>query len=201
MTTDLARGHATATIYEASKLDIALDSGIRPAWVGARVSGPAFTVQGAGGDNLALHNAVASAPPGHVLVADLGGALHGHWGEVLAIAAQQRGLLGLVIDGGVRDTVELARVGFSVFSRGISIIGTRKDYSGGMGVPITIGGIEVRTGDLVVADADGVVAIPQEQIGRVLDSSDARVADETRIFDELRAGKTTLELYGLGADR
>lgn len=196
---DPARGHATATLYEASKLDIALDPGIKPAWPGARIAGPAYTVQGAGGDNLALHNAVAQAPAGHVLVADLGGALHGHWGEVLALAAQQRGLLGLLIDGGVRDTVELAQLGFPVFARGIAITGTRKGYSGSLGVPVSIGGIRVCTGDLIVGDADGVVAVPSHQIDSVLDYSDARVADEHRIFDELRAGKTTLELYGFGA--
>ncbi|MCZ4583423.1 RraA family protein [Rhodococcus opacus] len=196
---DQARGHATATIYEASKMTIALDPAIRPAWTGARVAGPAYTVQGAGGDNLALHSAVAAAPAGHVLVADLGGALHGHWGEVLAVAAQQRGLLGLIIDGGVRDTVELAGIDFPVFSRGISIVGTRKGYRGGLGVPITVGGIRIATGDLVVGDADGVVAIPHEHVTDVLERSDARVADEKRIFDELRVGKTTLELYKFAA--
>ncbi|QSE84835.1 RraA family protein [Rhodococcus koreensis] len=199
--TDHARDHATATIYEASQLNIALDPAIRPAWTGARVAGPAYTVQGAGGDNLALHNAVAAAPAGHVLVADLGGAQHGHWGEVLAVAAQQRRLLGLIIDGGVRDTVELAGIDFPVFSRGISIVGTRKDYQGGLGVPITVGGVRITTGDLVVADADGVVAIPLEHVTDVLDRSDARVADEKRIFDELRAGKTTLEVYNFATAR
>ncbi|TQC46285.1 dimethylmenaquinone methyltransferase [Rhodococcus sp. WS4] len=193
--TDQARGHTTATIYEASTLNIALDSAIRPAWPGARVAGPAYTVQGAGGDNLALHHAVAAAPAGHILVADLGGALRGHWGEVLAVAAQQRGLLGLIVDGGVRDTVELADLDFPVFSRGISIVGTRKGYHGVLGVPVTVGGMRITTGDLVIGDADGVVAIPQERVTEVLDRSDARVADEKRIVDELRAGKTTLELY------
>ncbi|NIL77340.1 dimethylmenaquinone methyltransferase [Rhodococcus sp. B10] len=197
---DPARDHATATLYEASKLDIALDPGIKPAWPGARIAGPAYTVQGAGGDNLALHNAVARAPAGHVLVADLGGALHGHWGEVLALAAQQRGLLGLLIDGGVRDTVELAQLGFPVFSRGVAITGTRKGYSGAFGVPVFIGGMRIATGDLIVGDADGVVAVPSQHVDSVLDRSDARVADEHRIFEELRAGKTTLELYGFGAD-
>ncbi|WP_370178898.1 RraA family protein [Rhodococcus wratislaviensis] len=199
--TDHARDHSTATIYEASQLNIALDPAIRPAWTGARVAGPAYTVQGAGGDNLALHNAVAAAPVGHVLVADLGGAQHGHWGEVLAVAAQQRGLLGLIIDGGVRDTVELAGIDFPVFSRGISIVGTRKDYQGGLGVPITVGGVRITTGDLVVGDADGVVAIPLEHVTDVLDRSDARVSDEKRILDELRAGKTILEVYAFAAAR
>src|SRR5438045_9388774 len=76
------RGHATATLYEASGMDIALDPALRPAWPGARLAGPAFTVRGAGGANLALHRAVASAPPGHVLGADHAGARHGHRGEI-----------------------------------------------------------------------------------------------------------------------
>ncbi|OZD08721.1 dimethylmenaquinone methyltransferase [Rhodococcus sp. 06-156-3C] len=197
--TDLARGHATATIYEASKLDVALDPAIRPAWAGARVAGPAYTVQGVGGDNLALHNAVAQAPSGHVLVVDAGGARHGHWGEVLAVAARQRGLIGLVIDGAVRDTVELAAMDFPVFSRGISIIGTRKGFTGAFGVPVDVGGTKIETGDMVVGDADGVIAIPQNEVERVLDLSDARAADEQRIFEELRAGKTTLDLYRFGS--
>jgi 4-hydroxy-4-methyl-2-oxoglutarate aldolase len=193
-----ARGHATATLYEASGLDIALDPALRPAWPGAWLTGPAFTVRGDGGDNLALHRAVAAAPPGHVLVADHQGAQHGHWGEILAVAAQVRGLLGLVIDGAVRDVDELCRLGFPVFSRGVRITRTTKIYPGALGVPVTVGGIQVSAGDLVVADADGVVAIPAGHLERVLDAADARVATEERHLAALRAGATTLELYGLG---
>ena len=193
-----ARGHATATVYEASGLDIALDPARRPAWPGARLAGPAFTVQGTGGDNLALHRAVAAAHSGHVLVADLQGAPHGHWGEILAVAAQVRGLLGLVVDGAVRDVDELRCLRFPVFSRGISIIRTAKIHRGGLAVPVTVGGIEVDTGDLVVADADGVVAVPAGQVGRVLDAADARIAVEQRHLQALRAGATTMQLYGLG---
>ena len=68
-----AGGHSAATLYEASKLPCACDPGIKPAWQGARVAGPAFTVRGIGGDNLALHNAVLAAPAGSVLVADMQG--------------------------------------------------------------------------------------------------------------------------------
>ena len=194
----VARGHATATLYEASGLDIALDPGLRPAWPGARLAGPAFTVHGTGGDNLALHRAVAAAPPGHVLVADHQGAPHGHWGEILGVAAQVRGLLGLIIDGAVRDVDELRRLSFPVFSRGISITRTSKNHPGFLVVGVTVGGIEVNTGDLVVADADGVVAVPTGQVERVLDASDARTATEQRHLHALRAGATTLQLYGLG---
>ena len=158
---DAARGHSSATLYEASKQPIAIDSRIQAAWTGARLCGPAFTVQGSGGDNLALHHAVLAAPAGSVLVADVGGARHGHWGEVLAIAAQQRDILGLLIDGGVRDRDELRDLNFPVFSRNNSIVGTRKHYPGLFGQPVTVGGITIATGGAAaVRRAGGAGRLP-----------------------------------------
>ena len=176
----------------------ALDPNIGAAWPGARVAGPAFTVQGAGGDNLALHHAVLAAPAGHVLVVDAGGAPFGHWGEVLTVAAQQRDIAGLIIDGAVRDVNELATLGFPVFSRHTSIRGTRKLFRGALGINIKVGGVTVNTGDLIVGDADGVIAIPRARTAAVLNEADRRVTDESRILEALRSGATTLELYGLG---
>ncbi|GAA2786377.1 dimethylmenaquinone methyltransferase [Saccharopolyspora taberi] len=192
---DRARGHSSATLSEASGLDIVLSPRLRPVWSGARLCGPAFTVQGAGGDNLALHHAVPHAPRGAVLVADFEGAAFGHWGEVLAVAAQQRGIAGLLIDGGVRDTAELEALGFPVFSRNNSILGTRKDFPGVFGKPVVVGGVVVRPGDLVVADVDGVVALPSADIDQILDRADARVAKENEFMEQLRMGRTTLDLY------
>jgi 4-hydroxy-4-methyl-2-oxoglutarate aldolase len=197
MTTTLRTRHTSATLLEASKLDVALDPALRPLWSGARLAGPAYTVQGVQGDNLALHNAVAAAPAGHVLVADLGGGAFGHWGEVLAVAAMARGLLGLVIDGAVRDSAEQAELGFPVFSRGIAIRGTAKRYPGVLGKPVLVGGVVVRTGDLLVGDADGLVAIPALHRQMVLDAADRRVDHEARIISELATGRTTIELFGL----
>ncbi|RSM74265.1 dimethylmenaquinone methyltransferase [Actinoplanes sp. ATCC 53533] len=198
---DLARGHSTATLSEASGLAVALAPGVRPVWPGARLCGPAFTVQGAGGDNLALHRAVVRAPAGSVLVADHGGARFGHWGEILTVAARQRGLRGLLIDGGVRDAADLERLRFPVFSRGDSIRGTRKDFPGVLGVPVTVGDVTVHTGDLIVGDLDGVVALPGAGLDALLDRADARVAHEAEIMAQLRRGRTTLDLYSFGADR
>jgi 4-hydroxy-4-methyl-2-oxoglutarate aldolase len=197
-----ARGHSAATLYEAAQAEhveaeVAVDPDVRAAWPGAAVAGPAFTVQGAGGDNLALHRAVLAAPAGSVLVADLGGAAHGHWGEVLAVAAQQRGIVGLVIDGGVRDVDEMRDLGFPAFSRNNTVRGTRKLFAGALGVDIRVGGVQVATGDLVVADADGVVVLPAVRVPAVLDRADARVAQEATIVERLRSGASTLELYGL----
>ena len=154
-----------------------------------------------GGDNLALHHAVLQAPPGSVLVADLGGARFGHWGEVLTVAAQQRGLRGLLTDGGVRDAAELERLRFPVFSRNNSIRGTRKDFRGVFACPVTVGDITVRTGDLIVGDIDGVVTMPAADIDLILDRADARVTREAELMTQLRHGRTTLELYFFGTDR
>lgn len=196
---DPARGHSAATLYEASAgAARAVDPALRPVWPGARVAGTAFTVQGIGGDNLALHRAVAEAPAGSVLVVDLQGARHGHWGEILAVAAQQRGILGLVTDGGVRDTAELAELGFPVFARHITVVGTGKEHPGVSGVPVRVGDVVVRSGDLVVGDGDGVVVVPAEAVARTLERSDARVAEERKALDAVRGGATTLDLYRLG---
>ncbi len=195
--TDAARGHSGATLFEAAKLPVACDPGLKPAWAGARVAGPAFTVHGLGGDNLALHNAVLAAPAGSVLVVDLQGAEHGHWGEILAAAAQHRGIVGLVVDGGVRDAAEQEAMGFPVFSRSVTVVGTGKDYAGEFGVPVRVGCRTVWPGDLVVGDGDGVVVIPAGVTDAVLDRADQRVEDEKRILREVAEGRSTLEIYGL----
>ena len=195
--TDLAGGHSTATLYEASKLDCVCQAALRAAWPGARLAGPAFTVRGVGGDNLALHHAVLAAPPGSVLVADLQVAAHGHWGEILAVAAQLRGIVGLVIDGGVRDVDELARMQFPVFARTITVRGTSKDHLGDFNVPVHIGGIVVHPGDLIVGDADGVIALPHNAVAEIIARADQRIRDEHRIVDALRQGATTTNLYNL----
>lgn len=204
-----ARGHSSATLYEAAVSEwrkrarggtpmpeVAVDPAIR-AWPGATVAARAFTIRGTGGDNLALHRAVLCASPGDVLVADLGGSQHGHWGEILSVAAQQRGIVGLVIDGGVRDRDQMRAIGFPVFSRNDSVRGTVKSDRGELGGTIDFAGVRVATGDLVVGDADGVIVIPSKRVNAVLDEADRRVAHEKDVLTALRSGKTTIELYDL----
>lgn len=189
--------HTSATLLEASGRPIGMDSRIRPAWQGARLAAPAFTVQGVGGDNLALHNAVVACPPGHVLVVNCGGESFGHWGEVLATAAISRDIRGLVIDGAVRDSVELAELAFPVFSTGLAIFGTGKIFPGVLGRPTRVGGLQIRSEDIIVGDADGVVSLPVEESETILHAADERVAKEATFIRALREGATTLDLYGL----
>ncbi len=185
----------SATLYEASGLDCFLDAAFRPAWDGAAIVGRAVPVSTQAGDNLALHHGLEAAGPGDVLVVDGGGAPFGYWGEVMAVAAQARGIAGLVIDGGVRDTAQLQELGFAAFSTSISIRGTIKQWPGTIGIPITLRGRVVHEGDLVVADRDGVAILPSGDVDRILDAARARAAKEDAYLARLRAGELTLDLY------
>ncbi len=186
----------SATIYEASGLDCYLPATLRPVWAGAGMVGTALPVRTAAGDNLPLHLALEQAAGGEVLVVDAGAAPHGYWGEVLTVAAQQRGLLGLVIDGGVRDTARLERLGFPAWSSWVALRGTRKVDAGTVGDPLTLGVAPVSRGDLVVGDADGVVVVPADRVPDVLTAARERAAKEAGYLDRLRAGETTMAIYG-----
>jgi 4-hydroxy-4-methyl-2-oxoglutarate aldolase len=121
----------------------------------------------------------------------------GYWGEVLTTAAKARGIAGLVIDGCVRDVAALHEHGFPVFSTGVALRGATKELPGAAGGTADVGDVPVKTGDLLVGDADGVTVVPSEEIDDVLVAGTARAQREQGLFDALRAGKTTVELLGL----
>lgn len=196
---DRARRFSAATLHEAAGRIGALPSELRPAWDGCQLCGPAVTVQSPAGDNLWLHRAIYAAERGDVLLVHTGGGLEfGYWGEIMSTAALSRGLGGLVIDGCVRDRDLLRELGFAVFSRGFCIRGTGKDFGarGWINSPTLFGDVVVAPGDLIVGDADGVVAIPRERVSDVLNAAEKRDAAETQIQQRLRAGETTLGIYG-----
>jgi 4-hydroxy-4-methyl-2-oxoglutarate aldolase len=191
---------SAATLHEAGGKTGALPAAIRPIRLGMRVVGPALPVRGPSGDNLWLHRAIRAAAPGEVLVCDVGSeADFGYWGEVMAVAAQERGIAGLVITGGVRDGDQMAARGFPVFAQSISVLGTRKDPdgAGSVGAPIAIGSVTVHRGDVVVGDNDGVIVLPAGQAAQVAEAGRARDAAEAEIFGRLRAGESTIDIYGL----
>ena len=192
-----ARLLGTSTLYEASHLPTAVYSAIRPVWDGAFVAGPAYPLECAPGDNLALHLAMERVPRGSVLVVGTGSFIAGYWGEVLTVAAEAAGVVGLVIDGGVRDIAALRRRQFPVFARGISVKGTVKASIPSLGTPFNFNGAWVAQGDLVVADDDGVVILPQAEAARILAEGQARADKETVMMEAIVAGRTTLELMGL----
>jgi 4-hydroxy-4-methyl-2-oxoglutarate aldolase len=171
---------------------------IRPVWRGARLSAPAYPVVCTPTDNLAVHVAVAEAPPGSVLVVSVGDApARGYWGEVLTTAAEARGIAGLVIDGGVRDVAALESHGFPVFASMTALLGASKNAPGQVGGQATVGDVLVHARDWVVGDADGVTVVHHGDVDVVLAAGQARAAKEQRLFRDLQAGKTTLDLLGL----
>jgi 4-hydroxy-4-methyl-2-oxoglutarate aldolase len=195
---ELLREFDAATLYEAAGQTGMVDPAIRPAWPGAALCGPAATVRCPPGDNLALHQAVAAAQPGVVLVASVGGyRMAGAWGEVLTVAAQARGIAGLVIDGAVRDIDAIAERRFPVFSRSLAIGACTKERRGALNIPLLFGGLMVRPGDVVAGNSDGLVVIEQDKAEEVSRAAVERRRREQTLFEELSKGRTTLELLGL----
>jgi 4-hydroxy-4-methyl-2-oxoglutarate aldolase len=193
--------YSSSTIYEAAGRKGALPSTIKPLAERLPVEGHAFTVRTAPGDNIWLHRALARAEEGDVLVVATGDERgeQAYWGDVMTLAAQSRGILGLVIDGQVRDGAEIVRMGFPVFARGLCMRGPTKSAKapGSLLEPITIGEVTIRPGDLVVGDGDGVVVVAREQEETALQKAKEREDGEAVIRERLRNGETTLEIYGL----
>ena len=171
---------------------------IKAVWPGARLVAPAYPVGCTPGDNLAVHVAVTTAPPGSVLAVDVGDEDEfGYWGEVLTTAAQARGLAGLVIDGGVRDTAALEAHRFPVFSTTVALRGAAKQAPGTVGRPVRVGGVTVHEGDVLVGDGDGVTVVPKAALTDVIAAGRAREEKEQGLFVALEGGSTTIELLGL----
>jgi len=188
-----------ATLHEAAGKIGALPAAIKPVAPSFRVCGPALTVNSPPADNLWLHRALAVAQPGDVLVVSVAGHHEaGYWGEVMSTMARARKLGGLVIDGCVRDGGILEDFGFPVFARGLCLRGTGKDFAarGWLGHPVLLGDVVVRAGDLIVGDTDGVVALPQAQLAAILQAAAERDAFEAAVMRRLRAGETSLDIYG-----
>ena len=193
-----ARRLGAATLHEAAGRIGALPSGVKPVEPSMVVCGPAFTVHCPPNSNLQIHHALYQAQPGEVLVVHVSGATEaGYWGDILNEAALARGLGGLVIDGGVRDTAGLAMMAFPVFSNGVCIRGTGKDYEAVAWLQegVRMGEVVVRPGDLVLGDRDGVVVIPAADAERAVTAGEAREADEARKIQQIRQGARTLDLY------
>ncbi len=188
----------SATVYEAAGREGALWRGFTTIDTSRAAVGPAFLVACPPGDNLAIHRAIALAGPGDVLVVDAGGYTGaGHWGEITTVAAQARGIAGLVIDGSVRDSRPILARGFPVFHRGLCIAAaTKKAPLADPPEALQFAGITIHRGDLVVADADGVAIIPATRTDEVLEASRRRAADEQATMARLVAGETTLEIFG-----
>lgn len=200
---ELAGRLGAATLHEAAGRIGALPSTIKPVDPAMRLAGPAFTVVVPAFDNLWIHRAIYQARPGDILVVGTSdGVEAGYWGDVMNAAAEQRGLGGLVIDGGVRDTAGLAEAGFPIFSNGVCIRGTIKgfDVPSRLQQPLAIGNVVIQPGDLVVGDRDGVVVLPAARAAEAVQAALRREEDEAAKIARIRAGERTLDIYGFGED-
>ena len=195
---DRFRPIGSATVHEASGRKGAVSPAIKPIARGVRICGPAFTVQCHPGDNLMLHKALQRAQPGDVLVASVGDYYEaGYWGGLMATAAMARHLGGLAIDGCIRDSEEITKMGFPIFCRGFCIWGTAKAVLGLINHPLIFGGVLVKPGDLVLGDDDGVVIVDKTECDAVLEKSLKRIKAEDVKANQLRTGISSVELNKL----
>jgi 4-hydroxy-4-methyl-2-oxoglutarate aldolase len=177
---------------------VAVVTGLEPAFLTALAVGPALTVQGAGGDNLALHHAVAEAAPGEVIALAVDGEREvAHLGEIVALAARQRSVAGIVLDGAIRDRAEVAAIGLPVFHLGVSPRGPGKTGPGALRVPVELTGVRIEPGDLVCADADGVAIAPAALADGIRAEAEALAEREQEILAGVARGESTVAIFHL----
>ncbi len=188
----------TATVHEAIGRRGYVGVDLKPIQQDVRVSGSAVTVFSHPGDNMMIHAAVEVCQPGDVLVVTTTApSTHGMFGDLLATSLMARGVRGLIIDAGVRDTADLREMGFPVWARHIGVQGTVKNTPGSVNVPVVLGGLTVQPGDVICADDDGVVVVERDEAEWALAQSKARLDKEAGTRAQLEAGELGLDFYGL----
>ena len=194
-----ARQHGMSDLHEAlgpvvGRMGL-MSPRMRPLNPGLRIAGPAVTAYNYPGDNLMIHKALHQLEPGQVLVFTNGGGTQGAlWGEMAATYSQQKGVAGVIVDGGIRDTDALTEMRFPVWSTAISPCHPEKSAPGAVNVPIVCDGVIVNPGDIVVADGDGVLVIPRQDLRRAVEGARARAAKEAEMRRHLSAGVSPFEL-------
>ena len=190
--------YGTATIHEAQGRLGALSSRIKPVDRTMSLCGPAFTVKCAPRDNIMLQVAISYAKAGDIIVVSAGGCEEaGSFGDVLANACLAKGIAGLVTDTGVRDTAELIKLGFPVFSLSTCIKGTVKETIGQVNDPVVVGDELIYPGDIIRGDADGLVVVRREHAAYAAEKSKERGAAEAGYIAAYKAGKSVIEVSKL----
>ncbi|WP_406031889.1 4-carboxy-4-hydroxy-2-oxoadipate aldolase/oxaloacetate decarboxylase [Nocardioides sp. NBC_00163] len=197
-TVDALAAYGVATVHEAQNRIGLLGSHLTPIQHGVRIAGNAVTVTVAPGDNTTIGVAVEQCAEGDVLVvAPTAPCDMGYFGDLLATSLKARGVRGLVIEAGVRDVADLNEMDFPVWSKAVSAEGTGKGTVGDVNVPISIAGRIVNPGDVIVADDDGVVAVPRLRAAAVLAASSAREEKESKARARYQAGEIALDVNNM----
>jgi 4-hydroxy-4-methyl-2-oxoglutarate aldolase len=187
-----------ATVHEAMGRVGLMQPYMRPVYTGAHCCGTAITVLLHPGDNWMMHVVAEQLQPGDVVVAACtADNTDGFFGDLLATSFVARGAKGLIIDGGVRDVKDLTEMQFPVFSKAISAKGTVKSTLGSVNIPVVCAGVAVNPGDVVIADADGVVVVPAAIAQQAADASEAREANEGEKRAKLAKGVLGLDMYNM----
>jgi len=190
----------SATVYEGGGRGGFVDADLVQVVPGSRAAGPARTVRCAQGDNLMVHAAMAALQPGEVLVLTMPEpAPFALFGGLLATQARARGAAAVLVDASVRDVEELAELGPPTWARWVRVRGAVKDEPGALDVPVTVGGAEIRPGDAVVLDADGVAVVAAEGVDAALKGALEREEKERVKGERLAGGALSYDLDGLRA--
>ncbi|WP_439214691.1 RraA family protein [Duffyella gerundensis] len=162
---------------------------IKPVAAGMKIAGPAITVEVRPGDNLAIHAALAIAQPGDVIVVDGKGDLScALIGEIMSAQAAASGIAGIIIDGAVRDADALSEQTFPVFAAGLNPCGPTKSIAGRVNYPVSVAGVAIQPGDLIIGDVDGVVVLPRESVAALLELAQQKRDYETQRIAAIRTG-------------
>lgn len=199
MKLEVFRDIPTGNLCNAHKEVRPLSSRLKPLISNHPIVGVARTVRIQPGHNKAIHLAVHSAKPGDVLVVDGGQSdRFGPFGDILASGCMAKNMAGAVFDCTIRDSTEIAELGFQVFCRGFHPEPTAKIIDGEVNIPVSVGGVLINPGDIIVGDDDGVVVFAPSIYSDVLNAAQTVVSREEEIRARIKAGESTYEIFGLG---